>query len=112
MTTPSEFKHRTEEVKQWSARKLNTRLAQLKQIILTAQLEKDYINKLDDHRQSIIGGAVKNYESLSRASVNNSSRQMIKTRQGKRKFDLPKPRLFRPFLIIKHKQQNSREVKK
>ena len=64
------------------------------------QICKDYINKLDDHRQSIIGGAVKNYESLSRASVNNSSRQMIKTRQGKRKFDLPKPRLVRPFLVI------------
>lgn len=45
---PSEYKRRTEEVSKWSDRKLNTRLAQLKSIILTAQLEKDYIlNEMD-----------------------------------------------------------------
>ena len=54
---------------------------------------RNYINKLDDHRQSITGGDVIS-KKLLRLSGTSSSNN---TRQGKRKFDIPKPRLVRPL---------------
>ena len=56
---------------------------------------RNYINKLDDHRQSIIGGDVisKKLLSLSRTSDSKVARR------GKRKFDLPKPVLARPLTL-------------
>lgn len=56
---------------------------------------KDYVNKLDDHRQSISRGELKS-KKLLRLSQSSDSNN---TRQGKRKFDIPKPRLARPFLV-------------
>lgn len=55
----------------------------------------NYINKLEDHRQSIIGGEVVS-KIVFRLGVTSHSNN---TRQGKRKFDLPKPRLVRPLTL-------------
>ena len=51
---------------------------------------RDYINKLDEYRQSIIGGDVISKKLLRLSGTSNSN----KDGEGKRKFDLPKPRLI------------------
>lgn len=55
----------------------------------------NYINKLDDHRQSIIGGGVISKELLRLSGTSSSNN----TKRGKRKFDLPKPVLVRPLTL-------------
>lgn len=59
------------------------------------QICKDYINKLDDHRQSISRGE---YKSKNPSALGQTSSSKI-VGVGKRKFELPKPYLTRPFLI-------------
>ena len=54
---------------------------------------KDYVNKLDEHRQSISRGELKSKKLL---TLSRTSSSKI-TRQGKRSFELPKPRLVRPL---------------
>ena len=53
---------------------------------------RDYINKLDEYRQSIIGGDVISKKLLSLSQTSDSK----VAKSGKRKFDLPKPILAGP----------------
>ena len=56
---------------------------------------RDYVNKLDDHRQSIPRG-----ESKSKVVIRlDRTSDLNKSKTGKRKFDTPKPVLSRPFLV-------------
>ena len=55
----------------------------------------DYINNLDDYRQSIPRG-----ESKSKIVIRlDQTSDLNKSKTGKRKFDIPKPVLSRPFLV-------------
>lgn len=54
------------------------------------QIDKRYLNELDDYRQAGVKAKSKNLVQLGQTS----SSKIV--RVGKRKFDLPKPRLTRP----------------
>lgn len=56
---------------------------------------RDYINKLDDHRQSISGGE-SNKKTIFRLARTS---KLNKDSEDKRKFDLPTPRLSRPLIM-------------
>lgn len=55
---------------------------------------RDYINKLEEHRQSIIGGAKKK---IIFRLVGTS--KLDKDSEGKRKFDTPKPRFIQTITM-------------
>lgn len=57
---------------------------------------KDYINKLDKYRQSILSEVGSKREIIFRLAQTS---ELDKIDENKRKFDLPTPRLSRPFSL-------------
>ena len=58
---------------------------------------RDYVNKLDNHRQSKSNGGDTKREIIFRLA---GTSKLNKIDENKRKFDLPTPRLSRPFSLV------------
>ena len=61
---------------------------------------RDYVNKLDNHRQSIFSEVGSKRGIIFRLAQTS---ELDKIDENKRKFDLPTPRLSRPFSLLENK---------